>query len=265
MASINIEEYFKDNMKMYDSKYLITILEGILEKSIDEIIEDINNKKVVVTSEQIKSYLEQRFNEDDPELKERIEIPKPKRSGNMSEWSRKDIEDNAREFADDLAAERYCFVPYTLEYFNRYTDIVRNKINTLLNIISGLSNKEIEPIKEQIYELDINICEDGKISKDDIIRLIIPIIANINILDEKVEKANDLSTYLTFKMSKESLYRDGFSESEIYPMKSLQTQSRFNDCREENVKLSKNQKKLLYKKEKENMKIVADLLTNLDL
>ena len=61
-------------------------------------------------------------------------------------------------------------------------------------------------------------------------------------LEEKVEKANDLSTYLTFKMSKHSLHKDGWSESEVYPMSSLQTQSDMNDWRDDNVKLSKKQK-----------------------
>ena len=59
---------------------------------------------------------------------------------------------------------------------------------------------------------------------------------------KKVEKASDLLTYLTFKMSKHSLHKDGWSESEVYPMSLLQTQSDMNDRRDDNVKLSKTQK-----------------------
>lgn len=264
MGIINLEKYFSDNEKNYDSNYLVKVLEEIIGKSLIEIKEDVNSKRVTVTPEQIESYLEQRFIEEDPELKKRIDSPKNKRSGNVGEWSKKDIEDYSQEFADELAASRYRFVPYTFEYFNRYTDIVRNKVNTLLNIVSGLANKKIEPIEELINELDIKISTDGKVSKDDIIRLIIPIVANINMLEEKVEKANDLSTYLTFKESKHTLYKDGLSESEIYPASSLQTQSEMNDWRDDNVKLSDKQKKILEKRQERNRKIVADILTSLD-
>lgn len=264
MKQMELAKYFSDNKKNYDSKYLVKILEEILGKSFNEIKEDINNKRVTVTSEQIESYLEQRFIEEDPELKKRIDSPKNKKSGNVGEWSKKDIEDYSQEFADELVASRYRFVPYTLEYFTRYTDIVRKKINILLNIVSGLANKKIEPIEELINDLDIKISTDGKVSKEDIIRLIIPIVANINMLEEKVEKANDLSTYLTFKESKDSLYRDGWSESEIYPMSSLQTQSDMNDWRDDNVKLSDNQKILLKKRQEKSRKIIADILTSLD-
>lgn len=264
MKQMELAKYFSDNKKNYDSKYLVKILEEILGKSFNEIKEDINNKRVTVTAEKIESYLEQRFIEEDPELKKRIDSSKNKRSGNVGEWSKKDIEDYSQEFADELAAGRYYFEPYTLEYFNRYTDIVRNKVNTLLNIVNGLANKEVESVKEQIEELDINISSDGKVSKDDIIRLIIPIVANIKMLEEKVEKANDLSTYLTFKESKHTLLKDGWSESEIYPASSLQIQSEMNDWRDDNVKLSNNQKKILQKSQEKNRKIVADILTSLD-
>ena len=83
-------------------------------------------------------------------------------------------------------------------------------------------------------------------------------------LEEKVEKANDLSTYLTFKESKHTLLKDGWSESEIYPASSLQIQSEMNDWRDDNVKLSNNQKKILQKSQEKNRKIVADILTSLD-
>lgn len=264
MKQMELAKYFSDNKKNYDSKYLVKILEEILGKTFNEIKEDINNKRVTVTAEQIESYLEQKFIEESPKLKERLQKTRPNRSENIEEMTRQDIKDKANRFADELAAGRYYFEPYTLEYFNRYTDIVRNKVNTLLNIVSGLANKEVESVKEQIEELDINISSDGKVSKDDIIRLIIPIVANINILKEKVEKANDLSTYLTFKESKHTLLKDGWSETEIYPISSLQIQSEMNDWRDDNVKLSNNQKKILKKSQQRNRKMIADTLKNID-
>lgn len=264
MEKINLDKYFSDNKKKYDSIYLIKILEEILGKSFDEIRKDINDKKVTVTADEIKEYLEKRFIYENPDLYERIKKPRPTLSQNPSEWKDGDTKAYAKGFADELEAGRYYFEPYTLEYFNKYTDIVRNKINKLLDITNGLASKEVKPIKKTLNELDIKMDKDGKLSKDDIIRLIVPIVANINMLEEKVNKANNLSTYLTFKESKHSLYRDGWSESEIYPMSSLQTQSDMNDWRDDNIKLSDNQKILLKKRQEKSRKIIADILTSLD-
>ena len=265
MNKINLEKYFSDDNKKYDSTYLIKILEEYLGKSFDQIREDISDKKVTVIAEEIKEYLDKEFISENPDLYERIRKPRPTLSQNASEWKEEDKKAYVKGFADKLIAEKYYFEPYTLEYFNRYTDIVRNKINLLLDIINGLANKEINPIQETLNELDIKMDKDGKVSKDDMIRLIVPTVVNINMLEEKVEKANDLSTYLTFKMSKHSLYKDGWSESEVYPMSSLQTQSDMNDWRDDNIKLSKNQKIILKKRQEESRKIIADFLTSLDL
>lgn len=264
MKDINIDKYFSDNKECYNSKYLKKVLEKIYGKSFIEIRTDVNNKRVEVTPEQIEEYLEQKFIEEDPELKKRLESPKPKRSSNVCEWTEKEIKESARRFADELASGRYYFEPYTLEYFNRYTEIVRDKINTLLNIVHGLANKDVDSIKELIDDLDIRMTANGDLTKDDMIRIIVPIIANINVLEEKIEKANDLSTYLTFKMSQHSLLRDGWSESEVYPMRALQTKSDMNDFKSVNVKLSDRQKKILKKEQRENGRIVADILTRLD-
>ena len=263
MGKIDLEKYFSDNNKKYDSTYLVKILEEVIGKSFDEIRQDINNKKVTVTADEINEYLEKRFIYEQPDLYERMKKPRPTLSQNPSEWKDKDIKAYAKGFADELEAGRYYFEPYTLEYFHKYTDIVRNKINKLLDIVNGLSSKDVKPIQKTLTELDIKMDEDGKVSKDDIIRLVVPIVTNINMLEEKVEKANNLSTYLTFKESKHSLYRDGWSESELYPISSLQTQSDMNDWRDDNVKLSDNQKKILKKSEERNRKIVADILTRI--
>ncbi len=54
---------------------------------------------------------------------------------------------------------------------------------------------------------------------------------------------NDLSTYLVFKESRYLLIRDGISESEIYPSKSLQIKDLLYDHIQGNIRLSKNQRK----------------------
>ncbi len=254
MENLNFEPYFGDtDIQYYDSKYLITILENILENKLDEIKNKINNTQVMVSKEQITEYLEKRFAEENPELKSRIESPKPKRSRNVAEWTDEDIEASSQEFADSLSVARYYFEPYTLEYFKRYSNIVRNKSLLLLSIIEKLGNKNYALIQDLLSELDVQLDKNGNILKEDIIRLITPTVYNIKKLNEKVTKANDLSTYLAFKMSKHSLYKDDISEGEIYPTELLQIKNLYYGDIKGNIPLSNNQKAELEDQERKLM------------
>lgn len=264
MTNINFETYFIENEnKYYDPKVIISILEDFLGKPINELKKDVNDNQIVVTKEQIENYLKQKFIEEDPELKKRIESPRPKRSSNIAEWTKQDIEDSAQEFVDDISVGRYCFEPYTLEYFNKYITIVRNKANLLLNLIEKIGNKDSQTIQEMLTELDITLDENGNILKSDIIRLITPTVYNINDLNKILLKANDLSTYLTFKMSKHSLYRNGLSEGEIYPTQSIQIKDLYHDYIKGNVSLSENQKSLLRKQQSRSIKKLVKMLPDL--
>lgn len=254
MNNINYETYFQDNQnKYYDSKVIISILEDILGKPIHETKKHIEENKIIVTKEQIKEYLEKKFIEENPELKKRLESPKRKKSSNPTLWTEQDIKATSQNFVDNLSAIRYYFEPYTLEYFNRYTTIVRNKIELLLEIIEKIGAKDITSIQDVLSDLDVLLDENGNILKSDIIRLITPTVYNINDLNEKIAKANDLSTYLTFKMSKDSLYRNGCSESEIYPPESIQVKNICYDYVQGNVCLSDNQRKQIEEEDIKNM------------
>ncbi len=95
----------------------------------------------------------------------------------------------------------------------------------------------MQSIRDLLSELDIQLDENGNVSRDDIIRLITPALYNISDLFEKINRTNDLSTYLTFKMSRESLYKAGWSETEVYPTQSIQVRSIYYDNIKGNVAL----------------------------
>ncbi len=273
MARLNLEKYFNGtDYKYYDSSFLISILEQILGKNLSEVKNDVNNLQVSVIAEQIIEFLEKTFQEEDPELKQRIEKPreiKPERDSDKLEftpikWTEQEIEEMSQEFADRIAVGRYQFEPYTLEYFNRYTAIVRNKALQLLNIIELIGTRQSSSIQELLVELDIQLDENGNITKEDIIRLITPTIQNISTLNEKVSKANDLSTYLTFKMSKHSIYRNGFSEGEVYPTKSILVKNLHSGYSYGNIPISSRQEQELHEEFRKSSKIVAKIFTRLD-
>ena len=264
MANLDFEPYFESiDTQYYDPKYMITILENIVGTGLNDMKNKIKNTQVVVSKEQITEYLEKKFEEESPELKKRIENPKPKRSRNICKWTDEDIQASSQEFVDQLSAGRYCFEPYTLKYFKRYSNIVRNKALFLLSIIEKIGNSDSMSIQDVLSELDIQLDEDGKVLREDIIRLITPTVYNITELNEKVTKANDLYTYLTFKMSKHSLYREDLSESEIYPSESLQIKDLYYDSVKGNVPLSKNQRAELYEQQRIMTKKLAKMLIDL--
>ena len=267
MAKYNFEKYFSDSdVKYYDAKTLIVILEDILGKDINAIRNDIGSLKINVDRKQIEEYLDKVFEEENPELKKRIENPKPRKNlveGRLSllDITVEDIEESSRAFVDKLDAIRYSFEPYTLEYFNRYTDIVRNKAIIILNIIEKIANKDCDSIVDLMMKIYIQLNENGDITKEDIVRLISPFVYNFNMLNEKVNSANNLSTYLDFKISKHSVYKNGWSEGELYPTTTIQVNSLYYDRLPGNIALSDNQRKNLQEEESKSRKrFVKDLL-----
>ena len=220
MKNIDWNVYFKGDNKDYDTKYLRTILESLLDNSIEDIRKNVNNCDIKVTEEQIKEYLNNKLEEENPELKKRRENSKNRNWINLSKCTQKDIEESSQNFIDELDMARYTYEPYTLHYYSHYIMILKSKINKLLYVIDGISSNNASQIEEELNNLDINII-DNKILKSDIMRLIIPTIYNIETLKSKTNEANNLDTYLTNKLSKHYLLRKGISEYEIYPSKSI--------------------------------------------
>ncbi len=265
MTKINIEKYFDNgDKKYYNSKILITILEDILGKDINIIKTELKELKIDITSEEIVKYLNNKFEEEEPEVKVRLEKPKPRKPlNNKIEFNKISIQESiesSQRFADELTASRYGFDSYTLNYFHKYSNIVRNKAIKILDIIEKIVNKD-STVMDLLIELDIQLDENGNITKEDIIRLIPPFINNYNLLVEKINTSNNLETYLTFKLSKHSVYRNGCSEGELYPTSSIQVKNLYYDYLPGNIPMSEAQKNVLREKERKSMKILAkDLL-----
>ena len=268
MKKYNFSKYFDvEDTKYFEPRIIITILEDTLGKDLNTIKSDIEELKITINKEQIVDFLDKTFEEKEPEVKARLENPKPRKSkeNNGGIWTTlpltdEEIEESLQRFGDELTAARYGFDSFTLDYFHKYLNIVRNKAKKILDIIEKIVNKD-SSIIELLVELDIKLDENGNISKEDIIRLIPPFIHNYNELFEKINTANNLETYLTFKLSKHSLYRDGRSEGELYPTSSIQVKDLYRDYLPGNISLSTNQKNQLREERRKSMKIlVKDLL-----
>ena len=121
----------------YDANVSLVILENFFHKSFPEIKDMINNLNVSVTSDEIRNFLDKKFDEENLEVENRI-IERQNKNYNAyiyeeqitDEW----IKDACERFSDDLIAERYNFSPFVLKYFNKYSDIMKKKVllNTLV-------------------------------------------------------------------------------------------------------------------------------------
>lgn len=248
------EHFFGIEDKYYNPSSIIFFLEKVLGKSFDEIKESVDSFKIVVSSEEIECFLKQKLVEDDPLLKKRID--------SYSKFDNRALDDilgASLEFNDRISYSKYCFEPFSLEYFETYTTILRKKLFVLLNIIEGIANKSFP---DELSDLDIVLDEDGRILNSDMVRLVTPTVYNYNDLCNKVLMANTLSTYLTLKMKKNSFESMGISLEDLYPTESLQIQNFDNDNLNGNVKLSKNQRDLLSKKN--NCSLKKNLMNRFD-
>lgn len=250
----------------YSPRALIVILEGEMGNSFDDIKNFVKNASVNITSEQIVEFLNTTFEQENPELKKRIDNRNKSPKSSEILFGKEQIEhiiNSRQKFIDDIEASRYAFTPYSLEYFKKYIAILKTKTLLLLSIIEAISNKKSDLISEQLSDLDINLDNDDDILKEDIIRLILPTIFNLNELKEKVTKANNVATYLEFKESREFIYKRGFSEGELYPPISIQINSLDGNYNQGNVPLSENQKDILREKRKKSMQKTAKFIIDL--
>ena len=243
-----------------------------LSMSYNNIIEYIKDAKVNVTEEQIKEYLDKKFELENPELKQKLATRKS-RTKNICEWTKIEIEVATEEFVDELRASKYFFDSYTLEYFRKYIDILKEKSLKLFYLVDRIQEHKLhgwhfnceqetewDEIEKQLIDYDIKLNADGNIYYQDLIRLLTPLIQNVLQLKEMLEKANNLETYLDFSVSKHSLYRDGFDESEIYPRRSLQVKDIFFDNKKGYIPLSEKQRAKLRREKLDNFSAWLDMI-----
>lgn len=269
MENYNLDKYFGTSNNSENAYYgpssLIVILEGEMGKCFDDIKNFVKNASVNITSKQIVEFLNTTFEQENPELKAKIDNRKKVAPSGKILFGEEQIEylkNSREEFTDDISASRYAFTPYSLEYFKKYAKILKSKLLLLLTIIEAISNKKSDSILEQLNDLDINLDSNGDILKEDIARLILPTIYNLNALESLVNEGNNVETYLEFKLSKLNLYKRGIPTN-LYPPSSIQEKNIFGNHDLGNVPLSKNQKNELNNSLSKSMKKTAKLIVDL--
>ncbi len=190
------------------NKKIIKILEEELNMNFFDIIRNVSECEVRVNEELIKNYLYKKLIEDTLVNNKRID----------------DIETD-NNYINYLLNVKYRFEPYTLIYFKRMITILKSKSLNLLEIIYKLTNDNKSDIKDILSDIDLTLDIKGKISYIEAKRLLKPTIYNINKLFQITNEANNIETYLKFKLNKEQIYMQGLNENDYYPSNSLQYKS----------------------------------------
>lgn len=255
-----MDKYVLDDNKYYESRNVITYLENVLKKDFDSIKLYVHSSGINVTEEQIRIFLNKKLMEENPKLKKRIEYSKSMRNCDICYLIDEDINVAVQEIMNPINIGRYRLEPYVLEYFNKYVNILKFKIDKLFDIIKSIGTKTTEGINDILDDLDIILDDNGNILGSDIVRLVDTIIYNINTLSEKIRTANNFNTYLSCKLSEDKIYKIGLYEGEIYPSKKLQIKN-FPFCHISGyVPLTKNQMENIMQEQNENVKVFTNTI-----
>jgi len=130
-------------------------LEGLLGRRLKDIKSEIDNFQVGITEDDIKNYLNSKFEENDNDLK-------------------KSVENGYATDDEKIKALKYKYNPETLIYFKEYISRLKLKTKALLYLIEKISKGEIDDIQADLADLDVIIVNG--ISDSDIKRLIMPVI-----------------------------------------------------------------------------------------
>ena len=224
---INIEEVKK-------------ILCGVLKlDDYSDVRDYINYRDIKLTKEEIKSYLDNKFEEENPNLKRSIE----NRSNKKTTKYNADL--FMKKFIEDLDASRYIFIPYTLKYYKKYSEILKIKLNKFLDIIDSINSNINYEEMLNLEKYDITINKDYLILKSDADRLIKPILYCLSNFLKTINEGNELETYLHNKISLDYIYRNGLNEADMYPSTDLQS----------DTALSSNSEYMMYTDKQKDMRI----------
>ena len=224
-----------------------------LSMSYNEIKKFISEADITISPEEIQEFMINKMIEEDPDLKERLAetskfVGTINLNGSEKEVKAK-LKDSKERLLNMLSASKYQFEPDSLEYFKKYVSILKEKCETLIDIMSDLDKCKSGQIDEEgmdrLLDLDFHLSENGEIHFNDANRLADAIIHNVKDLYEKVNLGNNCETYLTFKDSRHQLMKDDMFGYSRYPRKEVQIKDLYYANRKEFIALSKKQEKEL--------------------
>ena len=269
------EVKINDINEYQNPKLMIDEIEEVFNKNFLELQDIIMNSKIKLTREYIINYFNEILQGKYSDVLVRNSIRKKlknKLSLASQEYSNSPT---AKKYLDDYVLRKqeanydnniirkYTLDSMTYDYYVKTIDILVKKSMLLLKIIEKICSKQTDEIKQLLSELDIELNKDGNIKYIDRYRLVTPTIYVIKNLFIELERANDINTYMTEKIS------DGAAPvflDEMIPTK-LNLQVKNLDYVDTNgedgyIPLSLDQKEQLKKVDNYNLKKLVKMLGN---
>ena len=177
----------------------VRIIESNLHNELRNIKDLVNNAHISATEEKIKKFLAEKYEEDSYDLKLKIARlqGRKKTIGNDLDLLIEKL---------DIDESKYEFDPFSLKYYQMYSNVLKLRAIKLLMIIEHIIRKDLIPIKQEI-----------------VLRLSIPLLCNIKLLLKMVREASNPESYLKDNFSKIRQCIQGDIEiNELFPQEELQ-------------------------------------------
>lgn len=238
------------NIEYIHPSVLIRLLETNLNNNLRNINDLVNYAHISATEDSIKKFLADKTEEEN--YKWRITLA---RSQGQRREKRPFPSDERNIDLEKISKIEYRFDPLILEYYKSLCVILKLRSLKILNILTCLVNKDFTSIEEEIKNLDLDIDQNGNISKRDIMRIIIPLLCNIKLLLKMTRDANNPDTYLLNREGQEFILNNG-----IFPIEDLQITSLSMSESPLYIPLTDNQRKTLFEKEQSSKNKVEKLV-----
>jgi len=211
----------RDEVRDYVRKCLSNSKEIADGNTFEQIQEFCQNEEIKVNEEMIVEFLNKKAEEDGVDMSETVE------SSGWVDLTAKNsdslIKRSVENFKKQFQQSKYRFNAIDLRYFKDCFKIYKEKCLKLCSIIDMLRGA-IKTDRELLKSLDISYNADY-VSREDVERIVKPLIYNFSKAIETYYKANNLNTYLTTTIDGHRMAMDGVSYWEIIPSKDLQIKS----------------------------------------
>ena len=271
----------KEKNKYITIDILKETVEELLKINYNELRDVIKDIDVKVNEEELKKFLNKKRREaslntkyahvDESKYKDEKDYNKKLEK----QWAEEDSVKATNHFVSSLLDKSYSYNDFAIPYYKKYMDILKEKINKLLDIVDDLENifngeySHYKKLAVTNYLSDFGIIlkkNNRLLKRKDAIRIIIPIIENYEKLKEIEEKANNLDSYIGFKLTENFTSETGLREDEIYPDSKLQNKNLdYININSEfgYIPLSKKQKKLIKDRDNKYFDSTIDTIKNM--
>lgn len=208
------------------------------EGTIEDFYKIVSNQKVSITPDEIKCFLNKRFEQDEPIIYKRMSKYNITKS-DPTIWTEEEIIKDSDKYFDLLVYQKYQYDSNTYDFVTEYYEVIKTRFINMLNLVNNITT--IDSV--ELLKYDIVLSKDKKIKPSDFSRLLDALIEIYDENNEYLNKVNNPKYYLLFPSDIKYKISNPEKRKELFPSRELQIFS--DDVNKGYIRLSDNQKNLL--------------------